>query len=132
MGTSEIADGSVTVTDLNFKPATGDENLRIIRGTVSRLGAVVYGSGFTVYRVGVGMYRISFVNGFSGPPSITASITGRYGITAFVVDPNRGTYPPNGTDALYPTAGGFDVTVLDASAVNAYDFGFQFIAVGPR
>jgi hypothetical protein len=78
------------------------------------------------------MYRISFNTQFSGSPSITTSITGRFGLTAFVVDPNRGNYPPNGTDALYPTAGGFDVTVLDSTAVNAYNFGFHFIAVGPR
>ena len=131
VGTSEIADASVTVTDLNFKPATGDENLRIIRGTVDRNGTRVYGSGFTSSRSAVGYYQIVFTTAFSSPPTITTSINGRYGVTAFVFD-DRANWPANGTDALYPATYGFGVGILDSTAITAYDFGFQFIAIGPR
>jgi hypothetical protein len=115
-------------------PTSDENNLKIIRGTVNKDGTVWLGSGFTVTKVAgqTGLYQITFTTPFSSSPSVTTSITGRYGIKAEVYNAGRTSYPTNGTDALYPAHTGFTVGVLDVSSVNAYNFGFQFIAIGPR
>lgn len=54
------------------------ETLRITRGSVSSLGTGTGGSGFTVSRVGLGLYRIqwSTADGFADFPAFTATAIG--------------------------------------------------------
>jgi hypothetical protein len=113
-------------------PTSDEDNLKIIRGTVRKDGLRVYGSGFTVTKVAHGLYQINFTTPFSSSPSVTTSITGRYGIKAEVYDAGRTGFPPNNSDGLYPAATGFTVGVVDVKSDNSYDFGFSFIAIGPR
>ncbi len=138
-GTTITAGGSITAGTTitaggKSVPTSDEDNLKIIRGTVKADGTVWFGSGFTVTKVAgqTGLYQITFTTPFSSSPSVTTSITGRYGIKAEVYNAGRTGFPPNATDALYPGAGGFTVGVLDVSSNNAYNFGFQFIAIGPR
>jgi hypothetical protein len=129
-----IAAGTTITAGGKSVPTSDENNLKIIRGTVKADGNVVYGSGFTVTKVAgqTGLYRITFTTPFSSSPTVTTSITGRYGIKAEVYNGGRTSYPNNATDALYPDKDGFTVGVLDVSSNNAYNFGFQFIAIGPR
>jgi len=129
-----IAAGTTITAGGKSVPTSDENNLKIIRGTVKADGNVVYGSGFTATKVAgqTGLYRITFTTPFSFSPSVTTSITGRYGIKAEVYNGGRTSYPNNATDALYPDKDGFTVGVLDVSSNNAYNFGFQFIAIGPR
>jgi len=115
-------------------PTSDENNLKIIRGTVKADGFIVYGSGFTVVKAPgqTGLYQITFTTPFSSSPSVTTSITGRRGVKAEVYNPGRTNYPNNPQDGLYPGATGFTVGVLNSTSEVAYDFGFQFIAIGPR
>lgn len=131
---SKIVDGSVTASDLGANTVTANgENLRIIRGTVKGTGQRWYGQGYTVTKVAgqTGLYVITFTTPFSSSPSITTSITGRIGLYAEVYD-KRTTWPIWPSDNLYPGADGFTVGVLDTNRTTGYNYGFSFIAVGPR
>jgi hypothetical protein len=55
-----------------FAPG-GEENLRILRGSVTSAGAIVNGSGFTATRNSLGHYTITFSTGFSANPTVTVS-----------------------------------------------------------
>ena len=129
-----IAAGTTITAGGKSVPTSDEDNLKIVRGTVNKDGIVWFGSGFTVTKVAgqTGLYQITFTTPFSSSPSVTTSITGRYGIKAEVYNVGRTNYPNNATDALYPSNTGFTVGVLDVSSNNAYNFGFQFIAIGPR
>jgi hypothetical protein len=129
-----IAAGTTITAGGKTVPTSDENNLKIIRGTVKTDGFIVYGSGFTVVKVPgqTGLYQITFTTPFSSSPSVTTSITGRYGIKAEVYNPGRTSYPNNSTDGLYPGATGFTVGVLNSTSEVAYNFGFQFIAIGPR
>lgn len=114
-------------------PVSDEANLKIVRGTVTAAGVILVGGGFSVVKVaGTGLYQITFTTAFSASPTITTSITGRLGLRAEVYDAGRTGFPSNGTDGLYPGKGGFTVGILDYSAQTAYNFGFSFIAIGPR
>jgi hypothetical protein len=129
-----IAAGTTITAGGKSVPTSDEDNLKIVRGTVRADGTVWFGSGFTVTKVAgqTGLYQITFTTPFSSSPSVTTSITGRYGIKAEVYNVGRTNYPNNATDALYPSGTGFTVGVLDVNSNNAYNFGFQFIAIGPR
>jgi hypothetical protein len=131
---TSIAAGTTITAGGKSVPTSDEDNLKIVRGTVRADGTVWFGSGFTVTKVAgqTGLYQITFTTPFSSSPSVTTSITGRYGIKAEVYNVGRINYPNNATDALYPSNTGFTVGVLDSSSNNAYNFGFQFIAIGPR
>ncbi len=132
-GTTIAAGGAITSGGKSV--AVSDEgNLKIIRGTVRADGAIVFGSGFTVTKIAglEGLYQINFTTPFSSSPTVTTSITGRYGIKAEVYNAGRTNFPPNVTDGLYPANTGFTAGVIDVGSQRAYDFGFSFIAIGPR
>ncbi len=143
VGTSEIADASVTgadiaaatisTTNLNFKPATGDENLRIIRGTVKSDGTILAGSGFTVSKVvGVlGLYQITFTTAFTGTPTVTAIHTSRGPLTLEVYPAATATFPAGALDLL-PSATGCTIGAQFSATYTATNSGFHFIAIGPR
>jgi hypothetical protein len=109
--------------------AVGEENLRIIRGTILADGSIHAGSGFTVTKGDTGFYQINFSTAFSARPSVVATwkypdsgddfdSTGTssnvYTICAIAVDTNRCKIKVQGT------SGG------------AIDRAFEFMAVGPR
>jgi hypothetical protein len=52
----------------------GEENLRIIRGTIAGDGTRVRGSGFTPSHPGTGDYAITFTTPFGETPTVTASL----------------------------------------------------------
>ena len=107
-----------------FAPG-GQENLRIVRGSVHADGGIIDGSGFTVSHPGTGDYLITFTPPFAGPPSLTASCeqvstTGLVSASADEVSATQANVviwsfftQPNPGDALH-------------------DQPFHFIAVGPR
>ena len=142
---SEIADASVTgadiaaatisTTNLNFKPATGDENLRIIRGTVKSDGTISAGSGFTVLKVAAvpGLYQITFTTAFTGTPTVTATLASRLlGLSSVEVYPAAtATFPATALDLL-PSATGCTIGTMVVGATTGFPSGFQFIAIGPR
>lgn len=115
-------------------PVSDEANLKIIRGTVNASGVIVRGTGFTVTKVAgqTGLYQITFTSPFSSGPTVTTSITGRYGIKAEVYDAGRASFPVNNTDGLYPGLGGFTAGVTHVDSLTQYNFGFSFIAIGPR
>ncbi|MEX1116655.1 MAG: hypothetical protein WEB53_15525, partial [Akkermansiaceae bacterium] len=131
----KIVDGSITANDLGANTVTAAaENLRIIRGSVKADGRRWYGNGYTVTKVAGqdGLYQITFTTPFSSSPVVTTSVTGRYGVYPEVYDAGRTNYPNLSQDNLYPGVGGFTVGVLDTARTTGYNFGFSFIAIGPR
>jgi len=53
--------------------AVGDEQLRILRGSISASGTIAAGSGFTSVRTNTGIYRITFDTAFTSRPSPVAT-----------------------------------------------------------
>ncbi len=53
--------------------ASGEENLRTIRGVVDGAANILQGSGFSVTRQGTGFYRITFNSAFVSIPSVIAT-----------------------------------------------------------
>jgi hypothetical protein len=103
-----------------FAPG-GEENLRIIRGTVLANGSRLSGSGFTVTRIGIGQYSVSFDVEFPTAATITATFSSR-GTTDGRFIRVTENYP---TSKLY---------IFDVLAMNGVptDDAFNFIAIGPR
>lgn len=96
------------------------ENLRVLRGKVSAGGAILFGTGFTVFHSGTGMYSITF------NPSFPA-----------------GQYPIITASAEYSSSGARIAAVNSPSHISGpirivngsgalVDADFYFIAVGPR
>jgi len=113
---TDIAAGTIATTNLNFKPVTGDENLRTIRGTISTTGVITSGTGFTAV-AGVNSISITFTTAFSSPPSVVASNnteSSTWNLTVHTI-----------------TSAGF----WAGGALNNIGYGrlpFTFIAIGPR
>ena len=55
-----------------FAPG-GEENLRILRGSLDQAGNIDAGSGFTATRSAVGFYTVHFNTPFSATPTVTAN-----------------------------------------------------------
>ncbi len=111
-----------------FRAASGEENLRIVRGTVAANGAILNGSGFTVTHAGTGDYLITFTHPFSATPTVTASTEhgiNQFRMTASVDNPSAGSVSIVIGYHIYETIGDFYDVVLA-------DIRFYFIAVGPR
>ena len=101
--------------------ASGDENLRMVRGTISGTGTIAAGSGFNISTptggIGQGSYiHVAFTTPFSAMPTIVAGSAGEsYAMTV---------------DAIHVTTNSFDV-FSDNGAWYANQ-GYAFIAIGPR
>lgn len=105
-----------------FRAAAGEENLRIIRSTVSENGVILAGSGFTVQHPDNATYVVAFNTPFAGRPSVTAT-TER---DSDVIVRGR-TIITNGVTSSKVT---FNIRNTETSEwVNSE---FHFIAVGPR
>ncbi|MGQ0722287.1 MAG: hypothetical protein ACT4PE_12065 [Candidatus Eiseniibacteriota bacterium] len=96
-----------------FAPS-GQENLRILRGSINTNGGVVAGSGFTVGHVGVGWYTVYFSPAFASAPTVTVSGGG-------LTVAHLGTAPTTTKVDVYVTFQG-----------NYTDWPFYFTAIGPR
>jgi hypothetical protein len=101
-----------------FAPG-GEENLRIIRGTVDAAAHINAGSGFTVsVAQNSPVYTITFTTPFSGVPTVTgncdtASAQGCFVMTA-------------------ATNGGATIWAKPDSGAAVVSAKFHFIAIGPR
>jgi hypothetical protein len=103
-----------------FAPS-GEENLRIIRGTIDGNGTVLQGTGFTAHRVVEGSYRIDFLVPFPTIPSITATAYKPFGL-------HNARFAEVVEDVL---PGYFGIWVEDDGG-NLTDSDFSFWAIGPR
>lgn len=64
--------GSIALgTTGELRAASGEENLRMLRGTLNANGTIFVGSGFTASRTGTGTYVVNFNTAFSTLPTIT-------------------------------------------------------------
>ena len=105
-----------------FRAASGEESLRIVRGMVDADGTILRGSGFTVIRTTIGDYQIVFSNPFSGPPVLTVSQE-RTGTFPFFVQ----------ADEVTASSAKVFVQVVAANfTFPRIDSPFHFIAIGPR
>jgi hypothetical protein len=102
-----------------LKAVSGDENLRIVRGTISSAGTVVAGSGFSLAHPGVGLYIITFNTAFSATPTIA---------TSGDLAPSSSTLTFVNVDLVSSTSAEVILTSGGAPA----DIPFHFIAAGPR
>ena len=110
-----------------FSATVGDENLRIIRGTVSANGTIIAGSGFTVSHVATGDYVIYFSATFSSTPTVTATpfFLPAPPFGSFDFFGNVGTVSSSSSEILiWPDNG--------SSSSSTSDDTFSFIAIGPR
>lgn len=64
-----VIDGSLTAPNI----VQTEEALRTIRGTVEADGSVFAGSGYTVNKVGTGLYDVSFATEFSNIPTVVVT-----------------------------------------------------------
>jgi subtilisin-like proprotein convertase family protein len=108
--------GSIALgTTGELRAASGEENLRMLRGTLNASGTIAVGSGFTAFRTGPGTYQVNFTTAFSGAPTVTFT-------------------PWNAS--LYVFISGTtnnSVTVNVRNTFNAAtDAAVNFIAIGPR
>jgi len=99
----------------------GEEDLRIVRGTVDLNGNILSGSGFQVFHSDTGEYTITFNTSFPSTPSITTTIDGngaRWSIFCQTWETSQF---------------GFNISTYEPGQTGAFhSFGFHFIAVGPR
>lgn len=100
-------------------PATGKEDLRIIRGFVIGDGTVDYGTGFTVNRIEEGRYVINFDTPFAEFPVATAN-TVSVGFSSCFIE----------FSGIGPASIGLHV--VRRSDGDLVDGHFYFIAIGPR
>ncbi|HEX2838485.1 MAG TPA: hypothetical protein VHN77_10190 [Phycisphaerales bacterium] len=105
-----------------YLAAAGEENLRVLRGTVGGGGAgtVVAGSGFSVQWLGNlnGVYIITFHEPFAAAPSLT--ITPEWSSTTKVAM----------TDGVSPQSARIEIFARTDGSSSPCDF--SFVAVGPR
>lgn len=103
------------VTAVGKSVVVGEENLRMLRGTVTSIGTITQGTGFTVTSLNGGLYQINFSTAFSGVPSTTTTLDDSVGQILV------------GSDTVS------SVRVLTSDSGGAgTNKPFQFIVVGPR
>jgi hypothetical protein len=111
--------GGTATLKVNDKPVpVGEENLRIIRGTVTGEGAITSGTGFTAATDGA-FVKVTFPGGtFSSIPTVVVS--------PWNTSAGYAQYVTNITTTSFNSAGAFS-GISGASLQN-----FTFIAIGPR
>jgi len=103
-------------TSPNLYAPTMPENVRIIRGTVSSTGGILFGTGFTVAHPAAGQYTISFSQAFSDSPTVTVTAQS---ITALIAT----------CASVGPTSSGIRIWGITGTGS---DNQFDFIAIGQR
>lgn len=97
----------------------GQEDLRLVRGTIDGNGTTLAGAGFSSQRTAEGAYEITFSPPFSGQPTVTANAQ-----------------RPLGDEMRWAFVHSIDPT--NVSVFTMFDFGdftdsdFDFCAIGPR
>jgi len=95
-----------------------EESVRMIRGVVSSVGAVVAGTGFSSARNAAGDYTVTFTAAFGARPSFVAMA-----LTAPAVAREHASTATNGTS--------YRVSIANSATGAALDSAFNFIAIGP-
>lgn len=123
VGNNITAGGSITANGKTV--AVGEESLRIIRGTISRDGVTLAGSGFTVDNNNIptdavanpnGQYYVRFNTAFSDIPTVTAS-----------------SYESGNQDVVFVSTATKTGVLVEIRYLGGFtDHGVSFIAVGPR
>ena len=90
----------------------------MITGLVSGAGVVISGTGYTVVRLGVGSYHITFDTPFVAVPTIL--VTGQY----LAVQP--------GATYSNPGPGDFQAVIFNPSTFAGMDTNFSFVAFAPQ
>lgn len=101
-----------------YLTAGGEENLRMIRGTIGPNGNVLQGAGFSVYHGTLGIYDIAFFGAFPNAPTITTTVEYSSGAALFAM--NMGVY-----------AGGVRVLLINHAGTPA-EGTIHFTAIGPK
>lgn len=117
---SSIKTGTLTVGSDLAPLSIGESNLKIIRGLVSTLGSIVYGSGFTCTRIGVGKCTITFTGNpfsLSQAPTVIVTCNGSSSAGAPGI-------------AVVDSTGSNDVIVYCYVGSSLADYDFNFIAIG--
>ncbi|MCF8413497.1 MAG: hypothetical protein K9G44_08795 [Melioribacteraceae bacterium] len=109
--------------DIEYKATAGKEALKIIRGTVLSNGTRGEGSGFTVTRVNVGHYIITFDEAFSDLPTTTVTIRA---VASTAWRNNVGCIHAENNNSIQI------LTNADGVTLTREDCDFNFIAIGPR
>lgn len=65
--------GDIVIGAASHSVMRGEENLRVLRGTINTAGQVLRGSGFTSQRTAAGTYQINYAQAFSSVPAVTAT-----------------------------------------------------------
>jgi hypothetical protein len=112
-----------------FRATSGEENLRIIRGTVEFDGTILRGVGFSVSRISEGDYLITFTTPFSSAPSVTATVDDRAASLAVINFIVAGIFSASTSSVRIRTRIHSDA---DGVPTGADDRMFHFIAIGPR
>ena len=102
-----------------YRPAAGEEPLRIIRGKVGSAGSLVLGAGYTVTHNGTGSYTVTFTTPFTGAPVVTANQEQPSGLAVGAIEVN------------FPMTTSVRFLLFDDTG-SLSDENFQFIAIGPR
>lgn len=107
-----------------FFASAGEENLRLVRGTVDFDGTVIQGSGFTAQKLDIGKYRVTFSTPFIGVPTFLATSSRHLGDLQVGFAAIDEFAPPTASQAT---------VVIKVFPANDYrDARFDFIAVGVR
>lgn len=102
-----------------YQATAGSEALRLLRGEVDGNGTRLVGTGFTAQRSGEGVYDLTFVPAFSGPPTIIPHVI-------------QASTDPRSIQVVSVTAGSARlVTEFIHNFLNT-DSDWSFCAVGPR
>lgn len=96
--------------------ASGDENLRMLRGIVQTTGAPFSGSGWTSSRASTGRYNVSYNTFFTDVPIVVAMAGSLNGVIVTVVNDN---------------AAGCQLVTRDASGT-LIDAAVRFVVMGAR
>ncbi|MFO0856234.1 MAG: H-type lectin domain-containing protein [Phycisphaerales bacterium] len=107
-------------TGQDYAPAS-EENLRIVRGTISSGGLTMEGSGFTPTQQSTGHYHIQFTVPFASPPSVTLSV---------VTNGDESSFQAEIRNNITPT--GFDLITSRSNTGDYHSMQFTMIAIGPR
>jgi len=96
----------------------GEENLRIVRGTIGPKVNVRQGAGFSVYHGTLGIYDIAFFGAFPNAPTVTAAVEYSSGAPLFAM-------------AMGVYGGGVRVLVLNDAGTPA-ERAIHFTAIGVK
>jgi hypothetical protein len=107
-----------------LRATSSEENLRIVRGLVSKDGAVLRGTGFQVAHDPGRRYFITLDTPFAGSPVVTSSVEAAVSsaggiFNGYVVVDNA-------------AAGSIDILIYSEDSIGTVDRDFHFIAIGPR